>query len=127
MFTELGAALEEAGVKLPAAEEVMSLATVADLVRQVAVWRRGGGGRRTEAVVRETVVDARKARREKQRSLLGHLLHRASFGADALLRDLASALADPRAQVRALHVFTMNRVEQTLVWQRRMLKELGDN
>ncbi len=74
MFTELGAALEEAGVKLPAAEEVMSLATVADLVRQVAVWRRGGGGRRTEAVVREAAPDARKARREKERSLFGAVL-----------------------------------------------------
>jgi methylenetetrahydrofolate reductase (NADPH) len=62
----------------------------------------------------------------KHRSLLGHLLHRASFGADALLRDLAPALADPRTQVRALHVFTMNQVEQTLVWQRRMLEEMGD-
>jgi len=29
--------------------------------------------------------------------------------------------------VRALHVFTMNQVEQTVAWQRRMMEELGES
>ena len=61
----------------------------------------------------------------KHRSLLGHLMQRGSFGADAFLRDLAPTLAAPAADVRALHVFTMNQVEQTVAWQRRMMEELS--
>jgi methylenetetrahydrofolate reductase (NADPH) len=61
----------------------------------------------------------------KHRSLLGHLVQRGSFGADAFLRDLAPALAAPGADVRALHVFTMNQVEQTMAWQRRMIGEMN--
>jgi methylenetetrahydrofolate reductase (NADH) len=62
----------------------------------------------------------------KHRSLLGHLMQRGSFGADAFLRDLAPALTGPQADVRALHVFTMNQVEQTVTWQGRMVEELGE-
>lgn len=62
----------------------------------------------------------------KHRSLLGHLV-RGSFGADAFLRELAPVLAAPAADVRALHVFTMNQVEQTVAWLRRMLAELGES
>jgi methylenetetrahydrofolate reductase (NADPH) len=47
-----------------------------------------------------------------------------SFGADAFLRDLAPVLAKPGADARALHMFTMNQVEQTVAWQRQMLNEL---
>ena len=61
----------------------------------------------------------------KHRSLLGHLVQRGSFGADAFLRDLAPALAAPGTDVRALHVFTMNQVEQTVAWQRQMMEELN--
>jgi methylenetetrahydrofolate reductase (NADPH) len=61
----------------------------------------------------------------KQRSLLNQLVRRGSFGADQFLRDLAPALAAPGADVRGLHVFTMNQVEQTVAWQRRMVEELG--
>ena len=61
----------------------------------------------------------------KRRSLLGHLAQGGSFGPDAFLRDLAPVLANPRADVRALHVFTMNQVDATLEWQHRMLDELG--
>jgi methylenetetrahydrofolate reductase (NADPH) len=61
----------------------------------------------------------------KHRSLLGHLVQRGSFAADAFLRDLAPALAAPDADVRALHVFTMNQVEQTVAWQRQMMEELN--
>jgi methylenetetrahydrofolate reductase (NADPH) len=57
----------------------------------------------------------------KQRSLLGQLLRPGSFGADGLLRDLAPTLARPGADVRGLHVFTMNQVKQTVAWQRRLV------
>jgi methylenetetrahydrofolate reductase (NADPH) len=60
----------------------------------------------------------------KHRSLLGHLAQGGSFGPDAFLRDLAPVLANPRANVRALHLFTMNQIAATLAWQRRMLEEL---
>ncbi len=62
----------------------------------------------------------------KNRSLLGHLVQGGAFGADALLADLASTLADPQANVRALHVFTMNQVAETVEWQRALLAELVD-
>jgi methylenetetrahydrofolate reductase (NADPH) len=62
----------------------------------------------------------------KNRSLLGHLVQGGAFGADALLADLASTLADPQANVRALHVFTMNQVADTVAWQRALRAELAD-
>jgi methylenetetrahydrofolate reductase (NADH) len=61
----------------------------------------------------------------KNRGLLGHLAQLGSFGADAFLRDLAATLADPQANVRALHVFTMNQVTATVTWQQKMLDELS--
>jgi methylenetetrahydrofolate reductase (NADPH) len=61
----------------------------------------------------------------KQRSLLGQLVQRGPLGADRFLRDLAPTLATPAADVHALHVFTMNQVEQTVGWQRRMLEQLN--
>ena len=60
----------------------------------------------------------------KQRSLLGHLVQRGPLGADQFLRDLAATLVAPAVNVEALHVFTMNQVEQTVAWQRRMLAKL---
>jgi methylenetetrahydrofolate reductase (NADH) len=61
----------------------------------------------------------------KHRSLLGHLTHGGSFGPDAFLRDLAPMLADPIANVAALHVFTMNQVAATVAWQQKMLAEIS--
>jgi methylenetetrahydrofolate reductase (NADPH) len=61
----------------------------------------------------------------KHRSLLGHVLKR-SFGPDALLEALAPTLADPAADVRGLHLFTFNQVEETVAWQRGMLAELRE-
>jgi methylenetetrahydrofolate reductase (NADPH) len=63
----------------------------------------------------------------KHRSLLGRLVQRGSFGADAFLRELAPALAAPGGDVQALHVFTMNQVEQTVAWLSRILMELGQS
>ena len=60
----------------------------------------------------------------KNRSLLGHLVQGGAFGADALLIGLASTIADPRANVLALHVFTMNEVAETVEWQRTLMAEL---
>jgi len=59
------------------------------------------------------------------RSLLGHLVQGGAFGADALLIGLASTFADPRANVLALHVFTMNQVAETVEWQRTLMAELA--
>jgi methylenetetrahydrofolate reductase (NADPH) len=60
----------------------------------------------------------------KQRSLLGHLVRRGSFGADRFLHDLTPALARPGSDVRALHLFTMNQVEQTVAWQQRAMESV---
>jgi methylenetetrahydrofolate reductase (NADH) len=62
---------------------------------------------------------------KKNKQLVGHLARGGSFGPDTFLEQLAPTLADATADVRALHVFTFNQVEQTAAWQRRMLDELG--
>jgi methylenetetrahydrofolate reductase (NADPH) len=62
---------------------------------------------------------------KKNTQLIGHIVRGGSFGPDALLEQLAPAVADSTADVRALHVFTFNQVEQTAAWQRRMLDELS--
>jgi len=62
----------------------------------------------------------------KHRGMFGHLATRGSFGPERFLIDLAGVLADPNADIRALHVFTMNEVAATIAWQRQMLQELGD-
>jgi methylenetetrahydrofolate reductase (NADPH) len=61
----------------------------------------------------------------KNRSLIGHLANPGSFGPDAFLEALAPTIADPAANVRGLHVFTMNQVAATAAWQRRMLEQLS--
>jgi methylenetetrahydrofolate reductase (NADPH) len=60
----------------------------------------------------------------KNRQLLGFVFRR-SYTPDRLLRSLAATIADPAADVRAVHVFTFNQVEAAVAWQRRMLTELG--
>jgi len=62
---------------------------------------------------------------KKNTQLIGHLVRGGSFGPDEFLEQLAPTLADATADVRALHVFTFNQVEQTAAWQRRMLDELA--
>jgi methylenetetrahydrofolate reductase (NADPH) len=61
----------------------------------------------------------------KNRGLVGRLVKGGSFGPDALLAGLAPTLADPRANVSALHVFTMNQVAETMEWRRAMMDELA--
>jgi len=58
---------------------------------------------------------------KKNKRMVGHLMKRGSFGPDAFLEALGSTLADPVADVQALHVFTFNQVQNTADWQRRML------
>jgi methylenetetrahydrofolate reductase (NADPH) len=58
---------------------------------------------------------------KKNKKMVGHLMKKGSFGPDAFLEALAPTLADPVADVRALHVFTFNQVQNTADWQRRML------
>jgi methylenetetrahydrofolate reductase (NADPH) len=59
----------------------------------------------------------------KNRQLMGVVLRR-SFAPDRLLRSLAPTLADPLADIRALHLFTFNQVEATVAWRQRLLAEL---
>jgi methylenetetrahydrofolate reductase (NADPH) len=58
---------------------------------------------------------------KKNKKMVGHLMKKGSFGPDAFLEALAATLADPVADVQALHVFTFNQVQNTADWQRRML------
>jgi methylenetetrahydrofolate reductase (NADH) len=60
----------------------------------------------------------------KNRQLVRVLFGR-SFTPERLLRSLGPTLADPAADVRALHLFTFNQVESTVAWQRRMLEDLS--
>ena len=101
--------VRDAGITLPLH---LGVPGVADLPKLMKVAARIG------------VADsARYLKKNKQ--LLGHLVRGGSFGPDAFLERLAPMLADPVADVRALHVFTFNQVEQTVAWQRGMLDELS--
>jgi methylenetetrahydrofolate reductase (NADPH) len=61
----------------------------------------------------------------KNRGLIGALATPGAFGPDAFLNALAPTLADRTANVRGLHLFTMNQVTATATWQKRMLAELA--
>jgi methylenetetrahydrofolate reductase (NADPH) len=81
-------------------------------------------GRLTKLGARIGVADSIRYL-SKNRGLVGRLVRRGSFGPDALLAGLAATLASPTAHVRAIHLFTMNQVAETLEWQRTMMAELG--
>ncbi len=100
--------IRAAGVTLP-----IHLGTpgVADLTKLMSIAAKIG------------VADSARYLR-KNRSMVGHLMRGGSFGPDAFLEALAPTLADPAADVRALHVFSFNQVEATASWQARMLGEL---
>jgi methylenetetrahydrofolate reductase (NADPH) len=61
----------------------------------------------------------------KNRQLL-RLLVRRTYTPDRLLRSLGPSFSDAEADIRALHLFTFNQVEETVSWRRRMLQELGE-
>ncbi|HXF97117.1 MAG TPA: methylenetetrahydrofolate reductase [Gaiellaceae bacterium] len=60
----------------------------------------------------------------KHGARLGRLLVPGAYSPDGLLRDLASALADPEGKVAGLHVFTFNELEATERWRRARLAQL---
>ena len=60
----------------------------------------------------------------KNRQLIHLLLHR-TYTADRLLHSLGPSLSDPTSDIRGLHVFTFNQVEETVAWQRRLLEQIG--
>jgi methylenetetrahydrofolate reductase (NADPH) len=60
----------------------------------------------------------------KNRQVLAALFRR-SFTPDRLLEGLGPTLGDPDANVEALHLFTFNRVAETVAWQRRWLGDLS--
>ena len=61
---------------------------------------------------------------KKNNRMLGHLMRGGVFGPDAFLESLAPLIADTRAAVSGLHLFTFNHVEETVAWQQRMLERL---
>lgn len=57
-------------------------------------------------------------------SLVGRLLRPGGYRPDGLLEGLAPLIADPVAEVRAIHLYTFNQVETTEAWRRRFLESL---
>ncbi|AKU93227.1 AMP-binding protein [Vulgatibacter incomptus] len=74
MFTELGAALEAAGVGLPAPEEVMSISTVAELARKVTSWKRSAPARSNSAASAGESRHDSQAVKSAARTLFGAFL-----------------------------------------------------
>jgi methylenetetrahydrofolate reductase (NADPH) len=100
--------MRASGVTLPVH---IGLPGVADLTKLMTIAARIG------------VADSARYLK-KNRNLIGQVI-KGRFGPDALLRELAPTLADPAADVAALHVFTFNQIERTVAWQRGMLSSLG--
>jgi len=100
--------MRASGVTLPVQ---LGLPGVADLTKLMTIAARIG------------VADSARYLK-KNRNLIGQVI-KGRFGPDALLRELAPTLADPAADVGALHVFTFNQVERTVAWQRGMLGSLS--
>ncbi len=57
----------------------------------------------------------------KNRGLLGALLRRRAFRPGPIVEGLARTMVDPAANVRALHIYTFNQVEEAVAWQSRTL------
>ena len=100
--------LRDSGVTLPIHLGVPGVVHVRRLLRVAA--RIGVGG------------SVRYLRKNRQ---LFRLLFGRSFTPERLLGSLAPTLADPESDVRAIHLFTFNQVEETVAWRRRMLAEIS--
>lgn len=100
--------IRDAGVTLPVHVGIPGAMRIKRLIR--IATRIGVGG------------SLRYVRKNRQ---LVHLLFRRTFTADRLLRSLDAAIEDPSADIRGLHIFTFNQVEETVAWQRRMLAALS--
>ena len=98
--------IRDAGVTLPIHLGLPGVVHVRRLLRVAA--RIGVGG------------SLRYLRKNRQ---LFRLLFGRSFTPERLLGSLGSTLVEPKADVRALHLFTFNQVEETVAWQERMLAE----
>jgi methylenetetrahydrofolate reductase (NADPH) len=96
--------VRSAGITMPL---VLGVPGVAELTRLMAISARIG------------IADSARYL-QKNKRMVGQLV-KGSFGPDAFLRALAPTIADPAADVRGLHIFTFNQVEQTADWQRSML------
>lgn len=93
-FTELGAALEQAGIPLPAPEEILALETVAELAALVGRQRRlGKKARHGDAERSESAEPATK----KLRSLVGSVIDAVQPAADRIPL-LSSALTLAREE-----------------------------
>jgi len=99
------ARMRAAGVQLPM---ILGLPGPADLVRVARIAARIG------------VADSARYVR-KNRGMIGAVLRRRAFRPDPLLRALASLVADPAADLRGIHLFTFNQVEEAAAWQARAL------
>ena len=98
------ARMRAAGITMPL---VLGVPGVAELTRLMAISARIG------------IADSARYL-QKNKRMVGQLM-KGSFGPDAFLRALAPTIADPAMEVRGLHIFTFNQVEQTVEWQRSML------
>jgi methylenetetrahydrofolate reductase (NADPH) len=98
------ARMRAAGVTLPVHLGLPGVVDVRRLLRVAA--RIGVGG------------SLRYLRKNRQ---LVRLLFGGSFTPERLVRSLGPTVADPKADVRAIHLFTFNHVEGTVAWQRRMV------
>jgi methylenetetrahydrofolate reductase (NADPH) len=102
------ARMRRSGVTLPVHIGLPGVVDVRRLLRVAA--RIGVGG------------SVRYLRKNRQ---LFRLLFRRSLTPEKLLRSLVPTLADPAADVRALHLFTFNQIESTVAWQRHLVREQG--
>ncbi len=100
--------MRASGVTLPVH---IGLPGVADLTKLLTIAARIG------------VADSARYLK-KNRNLVGQVI-KGRFGPDGLLRELSPTLADPAADVAALHVFTFYQIESTVAWQRGMLGSLS--
>jgi methylenetetrahydrofolate reductase (NADH) len=98
------ARMRGAGITMPL---VLGVPGVAELTKLMAISARIG------------IADSARYLK-KNKSMVGHLM-KGSFGPDGFLEALAPTIADPAMDVRGMHLFTFNQVEQTAAWQRAML------
>jgi methylenetetrahydrofolate reductase (NADPH) len=94
------------GVALPL---VLGLPGPADMAKVVRIATRIG-------------VAASSRYLRKNRGLIGAVLRRKAFRPDRLLHQLGGMIADPASNVRGLHLYTFNQVQESAEWQSRSLE-----
>jgi methylenetetrahydrofolate reductase (NADPH) len=98
-----------AGLRLPV---VLGVPGPADLVRVARIASRIG------------VADSARYVR-KNRGVIGAVLLRRAFRPDRLLAGLTSTVEDPAADVRGIHLFTFNQVEEAAQWRAQAVSRVG--